>query len=400
MGVTLGAFVLGAAACSGVSGEGEIPGSGGASDGAGGSSSGGVSGQQGTGGGSIGSGGSQSGAGGSASGGNGNSSAGGSVGAGGGQSGTGGGGGDVEDPSGWPAPPTEANQPRPSGTPGDITVLNWAGFKAAVTYSFDDNDQTQITNYDKLNALGVPYTFYLWTGQSSASNAIWKTALADGHEIGNHTKNHSSNCSAQDINDATSFIKTNLQTDPYTFAAPNGADCYEQTTTGLFFINRGVSPASPVLPNGNSNPHKLNCYIPNTNQAASVFNGNIDGALSQGGWVIYVVHGFAAPAYNPISADELVKAIQYAKDKKDVWIGTMADIGSYWLGQKAFSQAMKATSGSDTTFTWTLPDLFPPGKHLRVTVDGGTLKQDGQELPWNPHGYYEISLDSPVTLSP
>jgi len=59
------------------------------------------------------------------------------------------------------------------------------------------------------------------------------------------------------------------------------------------------------------------------------------------------------------------------------------------------------TSGSDQTWTWTLPAHFPPGKCLRVTADGGTLKQGGTPLVWDPHGYYEVSLDAgALTLSP
>jgi hypothetical protein len=59
------------------------------------------------------------------------------------------------------------------------------------------------------------------------------------------------------------------------------------------------------------------------------------------------------------------------------------------------------TSGSDTTWTWTLPAHFPPGRYLRVKVDGGTLKQGGGALTWDDHGYYEIALDAgSVTLSP
>jgi hypothetical protein len=58
-------------------------------------------------------------------------------------------------------------------------------------------------------------------------------------------------------------------------------------------------------------------------------------------------------------------------------------------------------SGSDKTWTWTLPGNFPPGKYLRVTVPGGTVKQKGVELAWDPHGYYEIALDAlSVTVSP
>jgi hypothetical protein len=48
-----------------------------------------------------------------------------------------------------------------------------------------------------------------------------------------------------------------------------------------------------------------------------------------------------------------------------------------------------------------LPPNFPPGKYLRVTVDGGTLTQHGVSLPWVTHGYYEVALDAgSLTWSP
>jgi hypothetical protein len=170
----------------------------------------------------------------------------------------------------------------------------------------------------------------------------------------------------------------------------------------LFFINRGVQPAQPVLPNDNSDPLNLNCYIPATGQQASVFNGNIDDARARGGWVIYVVHGFTGDgnAYQPVDLNQLTGAIGYSKSLGDMWIGTMVDIGAYWLGQKAFSQAMTSQSGNEKTWAWTLPGQFPTGKYLRVRV-GGTLTQNGAPLTWDPHGYYEIALDAGnVTLSP
>ncbi|MFZ5890506.1 MAG: polysaccharide deacetylase family protein [Myxococcota bacterium] len=306
--------------------------------------------------------------------------------------------------SGLPVPPGAANQPKPSGTPNGIQVLGWAGFKAAVTYSFDDNTDSQIANYSQLQAAGGQYTFYLWTGRSQAMNSVWKTAVKDGHEIGNHSNSHSpSNCTSGDISSATTFIQNNLSVKPWTFAAPNGDGCYKTPASGLFFINRGVSPASPVTVSGNADPLNLNCYIPNEGQQASTFNGNIDTARSQNGWVIYVIHGFTNSdgSYKPVDIGQMTTAIKYAKGLGDVWVGSMVNVGSYWLGHKAFNSAMTSTSGSDKTWTWTLPNYFPTGKYLRVKVDGGTLKQNGTALTWDPHGYYEISLDAKsVTLSP
>jgi hypothetical protein len=46
------------------------------------------------------------------------------------------------------------------------------------------------------------------------------------------------------------------------------------------------------------------------------------------------------------------------------------------------------------TWTWTLPDHFPPGKVLRVMVDGGTPSQSGTALVWDSHGYHQVALDA------
>ncbi|MEO6600654.1 MAG: polysaccharide deacetylase family protein [Polyangiaceae bacterium] len=333
----------------------------------------------------------------------GGSSAGGAAGA--SAAGAGGGGSMPPAASGLPTPPGTANAPKPAGTPGAITVVNWAGFKGAVTYSFDDSNTSQIQNYAALQALAVPYTFYMWTGKSDASNSIWATALKDGHEIGNHTMSHDpgSHCTTADINSATDFIKTKLSAKAWTMAAPNGDKCYQPLSKGLFFINRGVGPAQPVMPNSNSDPSNLNCYIPATGQKASAFKSNVDDGRSKGGWVIYVVHGFTGDgsAYQPVPLAEMTAAISYTKSLGDMWIGSMVNVGAYFLGQKAFSSAMSTTAGTDKTWTWTLPGQFPTGKFLRVKVDGGTLKQKGVALTWDPHGYYEIALDAgSVTLSP
>ena len=302
-----------------------------------------------------------------------------------------------------PPAPGDANVPIPSGTPSDITVLDWAGFPAAVTYSFDDNDGSQLNYYDEMHAIGGRYTYYLVTSNFGVaiSDPQWQKIYDDGNEIGNHTTNHS--CGEANIDGANSAIEAQFGEAPTTLAAPNGDAACSGQAPGRVFINRGVGPASPVKPLDGSNPFSLNCYIPATGQAAEIYNSDINSALSQNGWVIYVIHGInpgTSHSFKPVSWDGLKAAIEYAKSS-DVWIDTMENIGSYWLGQKAFAEAMSQTSGDSTTWTWTLPDKFPSGKYLRVTVEGGTLSQGGMPLSWDPHGYYEIALDElSVTLSP
>lgn len=72
---------------------------------------------------------------------------------------------------------------------GALEVLNWAGKQAAISYTFDDGTSSQVNAYSTLNSLGVRFTFYLVTDWNLGNN-IWKQVVADGHEIGNHSKSH------------------------------------------------------------------------------------------------------------------------------------------------------------------------------------------------------------------
>jgi hypothetical protein len=281
-----------------------------------------------------------------------------------------------------------------------------------MSYTFDDDNQSQIDHYADLQALGVPLTFYMWTNRTQAMNSVWTQAVKDGHEIGNHTNTHpstfNSSTAANDIDTATTFIKNNLKVTPYTFAAPNGtngASGYSPFAQTRFLIDRGVSDGV-ITTTSNSDAMNTNCWIPAANLTSSttIFSTQVDDARSKGGWRCVVVHGFQGAsdsAYQPVPLDAFVAGVQHAKTLGDVWIGRMMDVAAYWLGQKAFASAMTMTSGTDKTWTWTLPSNFPPNHYLRVTVDGGTLKQGGTALTWDSHGYYEISLDAgSVTLSP
>jgi hypothetical protein len=308
-------------------------------------------------------------------------------------------------------------QAAPSGVAGNLQVLNWAGHSSAISYSWDDSNSSQISNYTALNALGVPLTFYMQTGKTEASNAIWDQAVVDGHEIGNHTTNHPSTepsaaTAASIMDGATTFIESNLGVTPYTFAAPNGNAVYQSPASTRFLINRGVTNGT-ILPNDSTNAFNLPSFIPPANATAANFNSETDAAKNAAGWKVFTLHGISGGtdgAYNAFSLANYQSAVNYAKgigsttastqSQRKMWIDTVAKIGAYWRGQKTFSSVTPSTSGSNTTWSWSLPQNFPPGQCLRVKVDGGTLSQGGSALPWDGHGYYEISLDAgALTLS-
>ncbi len=321
--------------------------------------------------------------------------------------------------------PATSGVTQPNGTPGNLKVLNWAGFKGALSFTFDDNMQSLRTYYPNLAAVGVPLTFYL-VCSTEGSNQVWHDAVAAGHELGNHTVNHcnanGSNCqfgspatfdAGAQLDDCTAQLVSEYGlTGVYSMAAPQGDQGWATYGATRFLVDRGITTGTGMLPNNDSNAYDLECHISNTGETAVTsstggFNAITDSTASTGVWKTILIHGFSdAPdgAYQPVPISEAVAALTYAKGKRDsgdVWVDTVTAIAAYWRAQKVVSNATPVTSGGNITYSWTLPAHFPPGMYLRVTVDGGTVKQCGTDLAWNDHGYYEIALDAgSVTISP
>ena len=65
--------------------------------------------------------------------------------------------------AGLPLPPAPHEVARPAGITGQpgLRVLDWAGFKAAVSYTFDDSQPSQIDHYPELKAQRVRATYYI-----------------------------------------------------------------------------------------------------------------------------------------------------------------------------------------------------------------------------------------------
>ena len=142
----------------------------------------------------------------------------------------------------------------------------------------------------------------------------------------------------------------------------------------------------------------------NQGDTAAVFNGYTESARTAGRWEIFLIHTISPTDqnwYNPVSFGEVTSAMRTAGANPEIWSDTLVAVAAYWRAQKMFQALTPTTSAGTTTWTWTLPPHFPPGKFLRVKVDGGTLTQGGAPLVWDEHGYYEVALDAgSVTLSP
>jgi peptidoglycan/xylan/chitin deacetylase (PgdA/CDA1 family) len=310
-------------------------------------------------------------------------------------------------PSGLPLLATTGAVPKPHGVAGNLTVLDWAGFKGAVTYTFDDANGSQLAHYDALNALGVPLTFFPITSKPEAADPVWARAVKDGHELGNHSRSHAQAGTGADLDAASDFLKQKFGVTAWTMAAPFGNGSYEELAKTRFLLDRGVSNGL-VGPNDDTDPFWLPCYVPPAGAGTAAFDEQIDSARRAGKWRIVLVHGFTGGsdgAYHPVALGAFTASVRHARALGDLWIDSLVNVGAYWRGQKLLSAVVPTKvptkAGDVQTWSWTLPPHFPPGRFLRVTVDGGTLTQNGQPVAWSEQGFYEIALDAgALTSSP
>jgi peptidoglycan/xylan/chitin deacetylase (PgdA/CDA1 family) len=320
-------------------------------------------------------------------------------------------------PHGLPIPPGPALA-RPVGAVGNLRVLDWAGFRAAVSWTFDDAQPSHIEHYAELQSVGVPMTFYFTSGNRgpAAFDATWVRAVRDGHELGNHSAHHChadlSGCLggrgeqtlAREVDECTRYITEHYpQPGVWTLAAPFGDGGYEAIAATRFLVNRGVWPGM-IAPRDRADPFNLPCYAVVEGDTAGRFNRQTRLARDSGKWLIFLVHTLTPTpggGYAPVPVGEVVAGMRYGRSLGDVWMGTVVDVAAYWIGQKVLMDSVPATSNGVTTWTWSLPVGFPPGKYLRVRVDGGILAQGGSALPWDEHGYFEVALDArSLTLAP
>lgn len=330
-----------------------------------------------------------------------------------------------------PVPTGAANVPRPSGTPGNLKVLDWAGFKSAVSYTFDDGQPSQIEHYAELQAAGVRLTFFVNSGSATWQADFVTTfsqAVRDGHEIGNHTAHHchadpdgtlytgtstqraacAGTSPAAELDGCTAFITSQLGAPHvWTSAWPFGDVGFAAAASERFFLNRGAWNGT-VAPNDETDPFNLPIWGPAEHDTVERFDAEIDRAHASDRWIILLLHSLAptsAPWYATVDVSAVTGSIAHAKSLGDVWIDSLVNVGAYWRAQKLIAALTPAVSGTTQAptwiWTWKLPEHFPAGKHLRVRVDGGTLAQGGSALAWDGHGYYQVALDAgSLTLSP
>ncbi len=254
-----------------------------------------------------------------------------------------------------------AQQNSPSRNSPESKSFHWpSGKRAAVSLSFDDARLSQIdTGLALFKKECVKATFFVTSGNLEPRLAGWKQAVAEGHEIGNHSMTHP--CSgnyefslknalenydlrmmAHELDGANEQILKLLGVKPKTYAYPcghkfvgRGLDerSYVPLVAERFLVGRGYLDESANNPAFCDLPRAMGTPFDDMDFAA--MKKIVDEAAADGRWVIFVGHEIGERHFQTTDAKALEALCEYLKDPANgFWLGTVEEIGTYIRTQR------------------------------------------------------------------
>lgn len=237
------------------------------------------------------------------------------------------------------------------------------GKRAAISLTFDDARGSQLARgLPILDAYGVKATFYVVPRNVQQRLAGWKKAVANGHEIGNHSLRHpcTGNFSwsrekalenytlkkmGDELEEANAAIEDMLGVRPATFAYPCGQKfvgrslqtrSYVPLIAERFVVGRGAfdevanDPAFCDLAQATG----IDLDGLDFEQAEQL----VDQAIAEGRWLIFFGHDVGESGRQTTVAATLEAICKYAQDPANgLWIDTVATIGEYIEEQRTSS---------------------------------------------------------------
>jgi peptidoglycan/xylan/chitin deacetylase (PgdA/CDA1 family) len=258
--------------------------------------------------------------------------------------------------------PIPAQQDARLGSAPESKSFHWPeGKRAAVSLTFDDARLSQIdTGLALFKKEGVKVTFYVTSGNIEPRLAGWKQAVADGHEIGNHSmthpctgnyqfslknalENYDLRMMAHQLDGANDEIQEMLGVRPKTFAYPCGQKfvgrglderSYVPLVAARFLVGRGYrdesgnNPAFTDLAQAMGTPFDEMEFAP--------MKKIVETAAANGTWVIFVGHEIGESKYQTTDTKALAALCEYLKDPaQGIWLGTVEEIAAYIQSQRA-----------------------------------------------------------------
>lgn len=220
--------------------------------------------------------------------------------------------------------------------PADYEIAPWHAWKqGAITYSFDDGCQGQLTSaIPSLNKYGLKATFNLVTNWVSNWNGF-KQAAQNGHEIASHTISHANlnQAGENELSQSKQIIEQNIGQECVTLVYPN---CVvgDKGAMSRYYIS-GRTCSGQLVSNNPGDMFEISSIIVGNTGAynsAAALNNLAENAAQQNKWAVYLIHGIDGDGgYSPISSSELDQHFAYVKQQDKWWVATFKDISKYIL---------------------------------------------------------------------
>jgi peptidoglycan-N-acetylglucosamine deacetylase len=229
------------------------------------------------------------------------------------------------------------------------------GKRAVVSLTFDDARLSQAdVGIPLLDSYGIKATFYVSPQPLKERLPLWKQAVANGHEIGNHSLRHP--CTGnfafarekaledytlrqmeQELEAANATIESALGVRPATFAYPCGQKfvgrgrhlkSYVPLVAAMFSAGRGWMDESTNDPAFCDPAQLLGMELDGLDfaQAKKI----IDTAIENGAWLVFAGHEIGAGGRQTTRTDTLKAICEYARDPDNgIWIDTVENVARY-----------------------------------------------------------------------
>ncbi len=229
------------------------------------------------------------------------------------------------------------------------------GTKAAVSLTFDDARASQVERgIPLLDRYEVKATFYVVPDRLGERLAAWRQAVANGHEIGNHTVRHpctgnfgfarekaledyTLEAMERELLEANRRIAAALGVRPRTFAYPCGQKfvgrgtqlrSYVPVVAWMFSAGRGWMDEAANDPAFCDPAQLLGVELDGLDFEAA--KKLIDTAVENRSWLVFAGHDIGEGGRQTTRIDTLAAICEYARDPKNgIWIDTVDTIVRY-----------------------------------------------------------------------
>ena len=285
---------------------------------------------------------------------------------------------------------------------GPVTTVPWNGYPGAVSFTYDDGRPSQLTNLvPQLDQLGVKVTFFLAGNlYNFASNeSQWAAQAKKGHELANHTSDHSTPSSTNVSSMATTLRKLDTSVQAVTLAYPNCTEGGTSYVSAENFMARGCSSTTYAWANEPSDWMNIQGLIVTNSNIAPV-TSNINSAKSGNAWAVIINHDvttsnsdiyYLTPTDNQTMLNNAISA--------KVWIAPYATVGAYWRAHFTMDKVTASGTTGPWTLTWTSPHpKMPKSVMLKVNLAASTfgdsivVTQGGNVIARNSDNSYTIDF--------